>query len=178
MSLDGFIAGPNDEHGNGLGDDGWPLHEWIESGDPQGAAFLQEMIEGLGVLMMGRHGYEVVDWGPTAYFNRPVYVLTHHPPEENPVVRGDTFHFIDDGLEAAIARAKEEAGDGVVALHGASLVQQALRAGLLDEIIIHLVPILLGDGKRLFASPIDQVRLDPIRVLDTPRATHLHYRVV
>lgn len=166
ISLDGFSAGPNDTPANGLGDNGESLHEWIyrlrawrERHGMQGGetdaddALIEEFFAPIGAVVMGRrmfdHGF--APWGETPPFHAPVFVVTHRP--QPPIIKlgGTTFHFVDDGLESAIRQAREAAGERDVNIAGgASVVQQALRAGMIDRMQIHIAPVLLGGGVRLF----------------------------
>jgi dihydrofolate reductase len=187
MSLDGFITGPNDGPEHGLGEGGEVLHEWITpemiedpraGGATPGAEVLAELFRSLGAIVMGGHSFRVaVDaWGDNPTFRVPVFVATHHPKE--PMVRGETTYvFVRDGFERAIELAKTAAGDGYVSLHGAAAVQAALRAGVLDELQVHLVPVLLGRGKPLFDGSAS-ARLERTRVVEEDNVTHLRYRVL
>lgn len=118
-------------------------------------------------------------WGENPPFGVPVFVLTHYPREPLVLEGGTTFTFVTEGIESAVSRAKETAGDATVSVAGgASTIQQCLKAGLLDELQLHLVPAVLGDGIRLFGrSDSEQVELEPTRVVGSPDATHLRYRV-
>jgi dihydrofolate reductase len=187
MSLDGFITGPDDSREHGLGIGGDVLHEWIFGGpldrpdlpDPFANPVVAEIFEAAGALVMGRHSYEVTDgWGDDPPFHMPIFVVTH--TAEATITKGDTsFTFVTEGPEAALAMAKEAAGGKNVHLHGAQVSQQLLAAGLVDEVQVHLVPVLLSEGKRLFEhiGP-DHIQLEPDRVLEDDGATHLRYRVV
>jgi len=178
VSLDGFVAGPNDEIE--------PLHDWLFSGDVSsrhsdylkplgnGREILDEGIDALGATVSGRRTYDVSKgWGGKPLFGRPHFVVSHRPPPEG----AETFTFVGDGVESAIEQARAVAGGRYVALMGASVTQQAVRAGLLDEIQLHVVPVVLGAGIRLF-DDIERVDLEPLRVLESPGVTHLRYRVV
>lgn len=182
MSLDGFVTGPHDGRKNPLGEGGEVLHHWLgPTSTPADQAVLQEMVDGVGVILMGRRSYDSCvgdggwgDGGPAGQV--PCFVLTHNPPAEAPAV----FTFVTDGIESAIAQAQAAAGDGVVGLHGATAAQQALAVGLLDEIQVHLVPVLLGGGVRLFdLLGADPVNLARDRVVEAGSGvTHLRYRVI
>jgi dihydrofolate reductase len=204
MSLDGFIAGPNQTVAEPLGEGGLQLHEWIfgleswreRHGQAGGVAnadseVVRESVDATGAVVMGRRMFSGGEgpwesdpvaggwWGDEPPFGVPVFVLTHHarPPLE---LQGKTaFTFVTDGVEAAFAQARAAAGDKNVAVAGgANVVQQFLAAGMLDEIQIHLVPVLLGEGVRLFGRPGDErPALELIRVIDSPTVTHLRYRV-
>jgi dihydrofolate reductase len=169
MSLDGFIAGPDD------------AMDWVfdyfseESNETAG-----EVIETTGAIIMGRHTYEVEDRYRQGIYGGawtgPYFVLTHEPPTD--VADWMTGTFIDENIEAAVARATEAAGGKNVGILGANLAKQCLDRGLLDEIVIHLAPVLLGDGVRLFAAPGGQrVRLEPTQVTRTGPLTDLRFRV-
>jgi dihydrofolate reductase len=194
MSLDGFIAGPNDGPELGLGEGGERLHEWVvelaswreRHGLAGGktdadAERLDEAFKATGAIVIGRRMYDNAHgWGENPPFHMPVFVLSHEA--RAPVVKegGTTFTFVTDGVESALNQARAAAGDKNVAVGGgANTAQQFLRAGLLDEIEIHLVPVLLGAGVRLFdhlgTAPIE---LETIRVIESPGVTHLRYRVV
>lgn len=181
MSLDGFVTGPNDSREHPLGEGGEVLHDWLgPAATAADRAVLQEMVDGAGAILMGRRSYDFCvgdggwgDGGPAG--DVPCFVLTHEPPAEAPKV----FTFVTDSIKSAVAQAKAVAGDRTVGVHGATAAQQALAAGLLDEIDVHLVPVLLGGGVRLFdllgASPRNLVR---DRVVESPSGvTHLRFRV-
>jgi dihydrofolate reductase len=201
MSLDGFIAGPDDGSEQPLGRGGMRLFDWYFDGDRSIRAYqeaadrgvpvpafnlsgssaevFEELIESGGAVVTGRRTYDIANaWsgnGPLP--GLPVFVLTHTIPHHVP--QGESrYTFVTDGVHSAIAQAKAAAGDKYVSLMGASVAQQCLRAGLLDEVQIHLVPTLLGAGVRLFddigANSID---LETIRVVDSPGVTHLRYQV-
>ena len=203
MSLDSFIAGPNQTVEEPLGEGGLQLHEWIfglaswrerhgQSGGVTNAdsEVLQESVEATGAVVMGRRMFSGGEgpwendpvaggwWGEEPPFGVPVFVLTHHARQ--PVeLQGETaFTFVSEGVEAALEQARAAAGDRNVAVAGgANVVQQFLAARLLDEIQIHLVPVLLGGGVRLFAPGDEQPALELTRVIDSPTVTHLRYRV-
>jgi dihydrofolate reductase len=194
MSLDGFVAGPDDRPGLGLGRGGERLHEWITGleswRERHGLAggqtnpdtdVLEEAFTNVGAIVVGRRMYDNAEgWGENPPFHVPVFVLTHHPQDMVAKEGGTTFTFVTDGIESALNQAKAAAGAKDVAVGGgANTIQQFLGAGLLDELQIHLVPILLGDGVRLFAD-LDpgQVELERVRVIDSPDVTHLKYRTV
>ncbi|WP_405060665.1 dihydrofolate reductase family protein [Kribbella sp. NBC_01505] len=182
MSLDGYVTGPHVSRKNPLGEGGMVLHDWLgPTATAADQAVLQEMGDGAGAILMGRRSYDISvgdggwgDGGPAGQV--PCFVLTHNPPAEAP----DVFTFVTDGIESAVKQAKAVAGDKTVGLHGATAPQQALAAGLLDEIHVHLVPVLLGGGVRLFdllgGGPI---ALDRTRVVEAGSGvTHLRYQVV
>ena len=193
MSLDGFIAGPNDRPGLGLGEGGERLHQWaydlaswrerhgLAGGQTnRDAELLDEAFRNTGASIVGRRMFDNAEgWGENPPFDMPVFVLTHQARE--PLVKGGTtFTFVTDGIESALAQARAAAGATNVAIGGgANVAQQYLKAGLLDEIEIHLVPILLGGGIRLFDHLGDaQIELERTRVIDSPSVTHLRFRVV
>ncbi len=194
MSLDGFVAGPNDSPELPLGEGGERLFDWYNSGDTAlhlpgtdmvfnisqaSADLLREEWAALGAIVVGRRTFDIAGaWGGLPPGGGPRFVVTHHPPQE--WVREDSpFTFVTDGVESAIAQAKQVAGGKNVAVSSASIVQQCIKAGLLDEIQIDLSPVLLGGGVRLFehlgTGPIE---LECTRVVTTPHVTHLKYRVV
>jgi dihydrofolate reductase len=190
MSLDGFIAGPNDSLEHPIGEGGDRLHEWVVKqaswrehhgleGGETGAASeaADEVWKNTGATILGKRMFDLAEgWGDEPPFRRPVFVLTHEKRE--PLVKkgGTTFTFVNDGVERALEQARAAAGDNDVAVAGgANTIQQFIKAGLLDELQIHLVPILLGDGKRLFSqSTTREIELQ--KVVDSPDVTHLRYR--
>jgi dihydrofolate reductase len=192
MSLDGFIAGPNDRPGNGLGDGGEVLHEWVyglktwrephglEGGETgQDADVLDEALGAVGAVVLGKYMYECAEgWGDNPPFRVPVFVVTHAARE--PEEKGETTFTFVDGIESALEQARAAAGDKNVSVAGgASVIQQCLTAGLLDEIQVHVAPVLFGQGKRLFDNMgSDQIALETTRVIESPAVTHLKYRVV
>jgi dihydrofolate reductase len=194
MSLDGFISGPNDDVEQPLGEGGERLHEWVygleswrgrhglEGGTTgRDAEVLDEAFRNLGAVVLGRRMFDLAQgWGDDPPFHAPVFVLTHRGQE--PLVKegGTTFTFVTDGIESALDQAQAAAGDKDVSVAGgASTVQQYLKAGLLDELQIHVVPLLLGDGRRLFDDLGSQrIELEQTRVIYSPAVTHLKYRVV
>ncbi|MFG1908060.1 dihydrofolate reductase family protein [Kribbella sp. NPDC048928] len=178
MSADGYIAGPNDRPGNPGGDDFMRLHEWYvgaqgEFGRPEGeAAMIWDELNATGAVVVGRRTGEQVDYYGGDHHGVPIFVLSHSPATvDYPNVR-----FVAD-LESAIAQAKAAAGDKDVLVHGAVTAQQALAAGLLDELQLSQVPVLFGAGLRLFDVLPRRIELDIVRVIDTPQATHIRYRV-
>jgi dihydrofolate reductase len=187
-SVDGYITGPNDGPGRGLGDGGERLHYWVFGGPwsydegPRGEAtgadkqFLDEAMSRRGAVVGGRGTYEASEaWGGSNTWGLPFFIVTHRP-EEEPAGKGFTFV---NGLEEAVDRAREAAGGkDVDVMGGADVIRQALRAGLVDELSISVAPVVLGAGKRLFEGFDTDVRLEPIRVLQSPFATHVTYRVV
>jgi dihydrofolate reductase len=180
-SLDGYVTGPNDSRENPFGDGAGMLHDWLSTAaTDQDRAMLQNMIDTTGAVIMGRTSFEKnegdggwADGGPLG--DTPCFVVTHHAPTKSyPPV----FTFVTDGVVSAIEQAKSVAGDKVVHLHGATVMQQALPLGLVDEILIHVVPVLLGAGTALFGALESAVSLERIDVTVTPAATHLRFRVV
>ena len=195
MSLDGFIAGPNVSADNPAGDGGIQLHEWFANlaswRERQGLAggernqdseIIAEWFDATGAVVMGRTMYDTgeVPWGDHPPFRTPVFVLTHHP--RPPLVKegGTTFTFVTDGIRSALEQARAAAGDRNVDIAGgADTVQQFLNADLLDELQLHVVPVLFGGGIRLFERlGSHHTQLEPVRVISGPKATHLKYRVV
>lgn len=180
VSLDGFSAGPNVRVDNGLGDEGERLHDWMFR-DARGVEIREEMLRGAGAFVMGRRMFDVGEgpWGDDPPFHAPVFVITHRP--KDPVVKrgGTTYAFVTGGVTEAVAHAKAAAGDRDIAVvGGAETIRQAYRAGLLDELRIHLVPIFLGAGTRLFERlTLQDPALEPAGVEVSAGVTHLAYRV-
>ena len=188
ISLDGYITGPNDGPGRGLGDGGERLHYWVFGGpwsydeEPRGEAtgadseFLEEAIARGGAVVGGRNTYEAArGWGGRNPFGVPFFIVTHHP-EDAPPDAGFTFV---NGLDEAIDRAREAAGGkDVFVMGGADVIEQALRAGYVEELSISIAPVVLGGGKRLFEDFTETVTLEHLRLLQSPLATHITYRVV
>ncbi|MCD6014743.1 MAG: deaminase [Solirubrobacterales bacterium] len=205
-SLDGFVAGPNQTLDQPLGEGGEGLHKWAyklaswrqshgRSGGETGAdsEIVDEALRSAGATVMGRRMFSGGAgaweddpnangwWGDEPPFRHPVFVLTHHGREPITMQGGTTFTFVTAGIEAALEQARAAAGEKNVAVAGGGeAVQQYLKAGLVDELQLHVVPLLLGDGVRLFSGHLDsgQVELERIRVVDSPAVTHLKYRVV
>ena len=201
ISLDGYVAGPNQSLDDPIGEGGMRLHEWVfqtdswrgrhgmdggqQSADSEVAA---ELTEGIGAYIMGRNMFGGGDgawdetwtgwWGEDPPYHVPVFVLTHHPREPLTMQGGTTFHFVTGGIESALEQARAAAGDGDVSIAGgASCVRQYLAAGLLDQLHLHIVPVVLGGGERLLAGVGDPT-LEPIEVVASPAVTHIKYRVV
>jgi dihydrofolate reductase len=182
MSLDGYIAGPNDEPGNPGGDRFMRLHEWFVTPDgefyrPSGPAgqFIDE-IDATGAVLAGRRTVEQVDhWGGN-HHGVPIFVPSHRPPGPS-VANYPLVTYVTDGIASAMAQAKAAAGNRDVMVHGAYTAQRALEAGVLDELQIHQIPVLFGGGRRLFEVLPSRVELEIVRVIDRPDATHIRYRV-
>jgi dihydrofolate reductase len=201
ISLDGFVAGPNQSVENPLGEGGMRLHEWavvtnswreqhgLDGGERTAdAEVIDEVVQGVGAYIMGRKMFGGGDgpwdetwtgwWGEEPPFRAPVFVLTHHKREPLSMQAGTTFTFVTDGIESALEQAQTAAGDKDVAIAGgASAVQQYLQAGMLDELYLHIVPIILGAGERLLEDVGDPT-LEPVKVIASPAVTHIKYRVV
>jgi len=180
MSLDGYIAGPNDELGNPGGDGFMRLHDWLaagESGRPSGSAGeLVDQMNATGAVLVGRRTAEQVDHYKGDHHGVPIFVLSHRPPPAS-VASYPLVTYVTEGIASAMAQAKAAAGDQDVMVHGAYTAQQALEAGELDDIQIHQIPVLLGAGRRLFDILPERIELEIARVIDTPQATHIRYRI-
>lgn len=194
ISLDGFVAGPNQSEDNPLGEGGLALHAWHlgeQAEQPVNKQVGVEMMEGFGAFIMGRNMYGPIrgEWGDTDWkgwwgedppYHAPTYVLTHHAHDPIEMEGGTTFHFVTDGLDFAFAQAREAAGDKKISIAGgASCAQQALAAGLVDEVDLQVSPVILGAGERLFDNfePGSAPELELERVLKAPGVAHLRYRV-
>jgi dihydrofolate reductase len=201
ISLDGFVAGPNQSIEDPIGQGGMRLHEWVfqtdswheQHGSDGGerntdSEVVEEVFEGVGAYIMGRKMFGGGDgpwdetwtgwWGEDPPYHTPVFVLTHHAREPLEMQGGTTFTFVTGGIESALEQARAAAGDKDVSIAGgASAVRQYLAAGLLDELYLHIVPIVLGAGERLLEDVGDPV-LEPVKVVASPRVTHVKYRVV
>jgi dihydrofolate reductase len=182
MSLDGYIAGPNDDPGNPGGDGFDRLHEWFAPGGgefvrPSGpAGELFDEVLAPGAVLAGRRTVEQVDhWGGDNQ-GVPIFVPSHRPPGPS-VANYPLVTYVTDGIASAMAQAKAAAGDRNVLVQGAYTAQRALEAGVLDELEIHQIPVLFGGGRRLFEVLPSRVELEIVRVIDTPEATHIRYRV-
>jgi dihydrofolate reductase len=182
MSLDGYIAGPDDRPDNPGGDGFMRLHEWLaaadgESGRPPGpAGELYGEMEATGAVLVGRRTAEQADHYNGNHHGVPIVVVSHRPPPSS-VAGYPSVTYVTGGIERAMALAKTAAGDRDVLVHGADTAQRALEAGLLDELQVHQIPVLLGQGRRLFDVLPSRVELEIARVIDTPEATHIRYRV-
>jgi dihydrofolate reductase len=192
ISLDGFVAGPDQSRDDPIGRDGMRLHQWHFQADDPGyerdAAMRDELVKPRGAYVMGRNMYGPIRgewgeedwrgwWGEEPPYHAPVFVLTHHAHESIEMAGGTTFHFVTEGLQTALERAREAAqGDEVDIAGGASTVRQALAADEIDELVLDIAPVLLGAGEGIFDGVPDP-GLTPIEVLATDRATHIRYRV-
>jgi dihydrofolate reductase len=196
ISLDGFVAGPNQSVENPIGEGGMRLHEWAfatdswreQHGQEGGARspdseVADEVVEGVGAYIMGRKMFGGGDgpwdetwtgwWGEDPPFHTPVFVLTHHEREPLPLQGGTTFTFVTGGIESALEQARAAAGDGdVMIAGGASAVQQYLAAGLLDELYLHVVPVLLGAGERLLEN-VGDLKVQQVHAIEAPGVTHI-----
>jgi dihydrofolate reductase len=190
MSLDGYITGPDDRRGAGLGDGGERLHYWVFGGPwtsdgPRGSAvgvdkdYLEEVFTAGGAWIVGRTMHDVVDgWGDDPGFGVPVFVVTHR--SHDVVVKGDTsFEFVTGGIDDALERARAAAaGKNVIVMGGANLLRQYLEAGLVDELTLTIAPVLLGAGKRLFEGiSRTDITFERTAIIESPFATHLRFRV-
>jgi dihydrofolate reductase len=188
MSLDGFVAGPNEGPDNGLGDGGHRLHEWFLAGtatDQGGVPGRPDGVNGeimdevmtTGAVVAGRGTFEPAGgWGGDHHDGVPIFILSRHQPSAE-VAQWPLVNYVND-IETAMARAKDAAGERDVLVHGVGTAQMALAAGVLDELQIHLIPVLLGEGRRLFEHlGADHIELEPTRVLQAPGVMHLPYRV-
>jgi len=183
MSLDGFIAGPDDGPGNGLGDDGHRLHAWLADGgvDPasyrpaDASAVVFDEVMATGAVVVGRRTFEIAgSWNGDHHDDVPIFVLTRRPEDAR---AWPNVTYVTDAADA-MARAKAAAGGRDVLVHGARTAQLALAAGALDELEIHQIPVLLGEGRRLFEGlGREHIELELARVIDAPGVTHLRYRV-
>lgn len=203
VSLDGFVAGPNPSEEHPLGEGGMQLHQWAfkleawrrphgqEGGEVNASsAVVEETLDNVGATIMGRNmfgggpGPWAEDpwdgwWGDDPPFHHPVFVLTHHERERLDKEGGNSFTFVTDGIESALEQAKEAAGGKDVSLGGgAAVAQQYLAAGLVDEMLINVAPVLLGSGTRLFENlgDVSAIGLEQVRVVDAPGVAHLLYR--
>ncbi|MCC6457303.1 MAG: dihydrofolate reductase [Caldilineaceae bacterium] len=186
MSLDGFIAGPNDDverlHAWLYDLTSWRERHGLAGGQANpDAEVLDESFRNTGAMVMGRRLFDLAQepWGDNPPFHMPVFVVTHHAHEKMIKEGGTTFSFVTDGIESALQQAQAAAGDKDVSVAGgANIIQQYLKAGLLDEIQIHLVPVLLGGGIRLFDHlGTEHIELESTRVIDSVGVTHLRFRV-
>ena len=203
MTLDGYVAGPNQSLENPLGEGGEEMHTWAittrffneMSGGAGGETginddVLRENHQNLGATIMGRNMFGGGSgpwgdgswkgwWGDNPPYHTPVYVLTHHARDPLEMEGGTTFFFITDGIESALKQAKEAAGNkDILVAGGAKAAQQYLAAGLIDEMELHIVPILLGGGERLLDNVGSDLKLETVRTVEGPGVTHLKYRIV
>ena len=183
MSLDGYVTAAGRTPEEPMGRDGLRLVEWAIGDDERGRKLLDDAVGQLGASIAGRTTYDTsLPWwgpdGPSGSARRPVLVVTHQAPDDSPA--DGVYEFVTDGIEAALERAQAAAGEGaVVVMGGADLGRQYIAAGLVDEIQIHLVPVLFGAGTRMFDGSLDRhVDLEPVEVIDTPVAIHQRFRVV
>lgn len=174
VSLDGYVS---DEHDFLGGADGERLHRWAET-DPETSKEFEAEWNAAGAVLAGRRTAELMDHWGGSHGGLPIFVPSHRPP--GPAARWSysLVTYVTDGIESAMAQAKAAAGSKDVQVRGAYTGQRALEAGVLDEVQIHLVPVLLGRGHRLFDLMPAEIELEIIRVVDTPAATHVRYRVV
>ncbi|MEY9965326.1 dihydrofolate reductase [Streptacidiphilus sp. MAP12-16] len=201
MSLDGFVAGPNQSVDDPIGEGGMRLHQWafateswraqqgLEGGERNAdAEVVDEVVRGVGAYVLGRKMFGGGDgpwdqtwtgwWGEEPPYHAPVFVLTHHPREPLTMQGGTTFTFVTTGIGSALELARTAAGDRDVAIAGgASTVRQYLAAGMLDELYLHIVPVILGAGERLF-DDVGDPTLELVKVIASPTVTHVKYRIV
>jgi dihydrofolate reductase len=203
ISADGYVAGPNQSEENPLGDGGERLHDWVvplsawrEAHDKQGgevnesSRVMEETLENIGAAVMGRNMFGPIGggewdeqwkgwWGDDPPYHYDVFIVTHHPREPVEMKGGTTYHFVTDGIERALERAKEAAGGQDVGLWGgAQVINQYLAAGLLDELELHIAPVLLGGGARLFDDLGGaDIGLEQVRAIEAPGVTHIKYAV-
>ncbi|MET3902052.1 dihydrofolate reductase family protein [Paenarthrobacter sp. 4246] len=187
VSLDGFVAGPNQSLDKPLGERGESLHRWQFEEREASVAEIAGILEA-GAYIMGRNMFAGPGsgpwdqewrgwWGEEPPYHAPVFVLTHHQREPLAMEGGTTFHFVTDGIESALAQAREAAGDSDVAIAGgAQTARQYLSAGLMDELRLHISPVILGGGERLLDG-VGDVTLEPIDARGTGLVTHVRYRV-
>jgi dihydrofolate reductase len=186
MSVDGYIAAPNDNPSNPGGDGFSRLHEWGFDPDTQtfrttgpGGEVIAQILAA-GAVVSGRRTAEQANhWGGDHHGDgkTPAFVLSHRPPDPS-IANYPLVKYVTDGIESAMAQAKAAAGDRNVHVIGAYTAQRAIEAGLLDEVLIHQIPVLLGGGRRLFEVLPSRVELEVVRVIDTPDATHIRYRIL
>ena len=192
ISVDGYSAGLNQTEQRPFGDDGgdgWgdKLHAWFAEAAEENRAEVERMTAA-GAFIIGRNMFGPVRgewdrewngwWGDNPPFHVPVFVLTHYPRDPQPMDGGTTFHFVTDGIESALRQAREAAGDGDVSIHGgATTINQYLAAGLIDELRVHIAPLMFGAGTRLFDG-VPPLKLEQIRSRAASLATHVTYRIV
>ncbi|HEY3083877.1 MAG TPA: dihydrofolate reductase family protein [Candidatus Dormibacteraeota bacterium] len=187
-SVDGFVAGPRQSLQNPIGEGGMRLHDWHLEPEVADLAVIDEWQNTPGAYVMGRNmfgpgrGEWDLDWkgwwGDEPPYNAPVFVLTHHARDPLAMDGGTTFYFVTEGLDVALEQAKAAAGGKNVEIAGgASTINAYLQAGAIDELHMHIAPIVLGVGERLFADVSADLRLEPVQALSSPRVTHITYRV-
>jgi dihydrofolate reductase len=200
ISLDGYVAGPNQSVDNPIGEGGDRLHEWMldtatfyatEEVPPAERTpdddVVDSIVQDFGAFIMGRNMFDAGRgpwdeswrgwWGDDPPYHAPVFVLTHYPREPLPMEGGTTYYFVTDGIESALQQARAAAGEQNVAIAGgAQAIRQYLRAGLLDELHLHIAPVILGAGERLL-DDVGDPQLEPVQVIASPKVTHVTYRV-
>lgn len=201
ISLDGFVAGPDQSLDNPIGKGGMRLHEWIfgtaawarmqgqkpTAPETPDSDVLEHAFDNVGAYIMGRNMFTAGRgewdltwkgwWGEDPPYHTPVFVLTHHPRAPLPMDGGTTFYFVTEGIEAALERARDAAGGkNVMVAGGAQAVQQVIRAGQLDELYLHIAPVVLGAGERLLEG-VGDPKLAPVEVIASPSVTHIRYRI-
>ena len=189
ISVDGFVAGPDQSLDNPLGIGGPQLHKWHmgEPGNDADRRMTEELMTPKGAYVMGRNMFGPIRgdwagdwqgwWGDEPPYHAPVFVLTHYPHDPIELKGGTTFHFVTDGFDAAFAQAQAAAdGGGIGIAGGASAARQALAAGVINELILDVAPVLLGRGERIFDGSVDP-SLEVVEVAASPYSTHIHYRV-
>ena len=188
ISLDGFVAGPDQSRENPLGVGGRKVHRWhIEPEHEVDVAFSAEILKDRGAYVMGRNMYGPIRgewdedwrgwWGDNPPYHAPVFVLTHYPHDPIEMEGGTTFYFVTDGFESALEQAKAAAGDLAVDIAGgASTVRQAFQAGVIDELVLDIAPVVLGAGESPFDG-LEGLALEPLEVIHSPLASHVRYRV-
>ena len=180
MSLDGFITGPDDDVARGLGRGGERLHDWLGDGGPGGfeppgrSREIYDEVMATGAVLVGRRTFDHAGRWNGDHHGVPIFVPTRGEP---PAPASELVHYVTDGIESAMRQAKQAAGDADVLVHGAETAQSCLRAGVLDELEIHLIPVLLGAGRPLFGDLPEHVELELTRVVEAPGVTHLRFRV-
>src|SRR5690242_10504130 len=180
VSLDGYVTGPNDSRDNPFGDGGGTLHSWFSAAATDAdRKVLDDSVSATGAIVMGRRSFEKNEgdggWGDGGPLgDTPCFVVTHNPPEG---AYAPVFTFVSDGVAGAIEQAKAVGGEKAVALFGATVMQQALPLGLVDELWLHVVPVLIGGGTPLFATLGEAIGLERTDVVATPGATHLRFTV-